>query len=96
MYLFQERPKSSTTQIFTKTMLDNTQFWKVVKPLFSNKSISGDKTNLTENDEYVKTEMKTADVFNSFLSNIVNNLKIPKYSNFDPIAQNIEGPTFDL
>ena len=93
MYLFQERPKSSTTQIFTKTMLDNTQFWKVVKPLFSNKSISGDKTNLTEN---VKTEMKTADVFNSFLSNIVNNLKIPKYSNFDPIAQNIEGPTFDL
>ena len=40
--------------------------------------------------------MKTADVFNSFLSNIVKNLKILKYSNFDPIAQNIEGPTFDL
>ena len=47
------------------------QFWKVAKPLFSDKSISGDKVNLTENGEYVKTEMKTAKVFNSFFSNIV-------------------------
>ena len=28
---------------------DNKQFWKVVRPLFSDKSISGDKINLTEN-----------------------------------------------
>ena len=64
-----------------------------MKPLFSDKSISGDKTNLTENDKYVKTEMKTAEVFNSFFSNIVKDLKIPQYSNFDPITQNIEDPT---
>ena len=76
-----------------KKILDNKQFWKVVKPLFSDKSITGDKINLTENGEYVKTEMKTAEVFNSFFSNIVKNLKIPHYSNFDPIAQNIEDPT---
>ena len=37
--------------------------------------------------------MKTAEVFNSFFSNILKNLKIPQYSNFDPIAQNIEVPT---
>ena len=37
--------------------------------------------------------MKTAEVFNSFLSNILKNLKIPQYLNFDPIAQNIEDPT---
>ena len=36
--------------------------------------------------------MKTAEVFNSFLSDILKNLKIPQYSNFDPIAQNIEDP----
>ena len=62
-------------------------------PLFSDKSVSGDKINLTENGEYVKTEMKTAEVFNSFFSNIVKNIKIPYYSNFDPIAQIIEDPT---
>ena len=33
--------------------------------------------------------MKTAEVF------IVKNLKIPQYSNFDPIAQNIEDPTLE-
>ena len=54
-----------------KKILDNRQFWKVVKPLFSDKSISGDKITLTENGEYVKTEMKRAEVFNSFFSNIV-------------------------
>ena len=51
------------------------QFWKVAKPLFSDKSISGDKINLTENGEYVKTEIKTAKVFNSFFSNIVATAK---------------------
>ena len=60
-----------------------------MKPLFSDKSISGNKINLTENCEYVKTEMRTAKVFNSFFSNIVKNLKIPQYKNFYPIAQNI-------
>ena len=64
-----------------------------MKPLFSNKSINADKINLTENGEYVKTEMKIAEVFNSFLSNIAKNFKVPQYSNFDPIAQNIEDPT---
>ena len=52
-----------------------------MKPLFSDKSISGDKINLTENGKYVKTEMKTAELFNSFFSDIVKNLKIHQYSN---------------
>ena len=64
-----------------------------MKPLFSDTSISRDKISLTEDSEYVKTEMKIAEVFNSFFSNIVKNIKIPQYSNFDPITQNIEDPT---
>ena len=76
-----------------KKILANKQFWKVVKALFSDKSISGDNINLNENGEYVKTEMKAAEVFNSFFSNIVKNLKIPQYSNFDPSAQIIEDLT---
>ena len=39
-----------------KKILHNKQFWKVVKTSFSDKSISGDKINLTENDEFFKTE----------------------------------------
>ena len=38
--------------------------------------------------------MKTTEVLKSFLSNIVKNLKIPHNSKFNPIAQNITGPTY--
>ena len=64
-----------------------------MKPLFSDEPISGDKINLNGNSDYVKTEMKREEVFSSFFSNLVENLKIPQYSNFHPIAQNIEDPT---
>ena len=47
-----------------------------MKPLFTNKSICGAKINLTENVEYVKTDMKTAQVLKLFFSNIVKNVKI--------------------
>ena len=39
-------------------ILDNKEFWKAVKPLFSSKSISGYKINLAGNAEHIKTEMK--------------------------------------
>ena len=63
-----------------------------MKSLFSDKSISGDKKNLSEDSKHVKTDMKTAEVLNSFFSNIIKNLKNPQYSNIDPIIQNMEDP----
>ena len=38
--------------------------------------INGDKINLTENGEHVKTEMRTLEVLNSYSANIENNLEI--------------------
>ena len=61
--------------------------------LFSDKLISVDKINFTENGEHVITKMKTAEVLNSFFSNIVKNLKIPQYSNFDPIVESTQDLT---
>ena len=61
--------------------------------MVSKKSIREDKINLTRDGEHVKTGMKTAEVLNSFLSNIAEHLKIPQNSNFDPIVQNITNPT---
>ena len=40
--------------------------------------------------------MKAAEILKSFSSNLVKNLKIPQYSNFDPIVQNIECVTLKL
>ena len=52
------------------------RFWGVGKPLFSGKSISGAKTNLTEDGEHIKTEKKETEVVSSLFLNIVKNLKI--------------------
>ena len=51
------------------------------------------KVSLIENGEIVETEKETADVFNNFFGNIVKNLNISQYSDFDPIIENVKDPT---
>lgn len=59
-------------------ILDNKHFWKVVKTLFSNKSISGNKLKFTENGEHVKIGMKTVEIIKGQISH--KTLKI--YQNY--------------
>ena len=49
---------------------------------------------MSEHDEIVKTEKETAEVFNNLFGNIVKNLNISQYSDFDPIIENVKDPTF--
>ena len=48
---------------------------------------------MTENGKLVKTEKETAEAFNNFFGNIVKNLNISQYSDFDPIIENVKDPT---
>ena len=41
----------------------------------------------------MKTEKETAEVFNNLFGNIVENLNISHYSNFDHIIENVKDPT---
>ena len=41
-----------------KDITDNKKFWKIVKPLLSNKSINSDKIHLNENGELITIEPK--------------------------------------
>lgn len=84
MYLFYERLKSGIKQVLNR-ILNNKPFWNVLKALFLMNQLVEIK-NLTENGEHLKTELKTAEVLNSFYSNLAMNLKIPQYLNFDPIV----------
>ena len=72
---------------------DNKFFWKTVKPSLSEKFNARETINLTENGKLVKTEKETAEVFNNFFDNIVKNLNISQYSDFDPIIENVKDPT---
>ena len=76
-----------------ETVTDNKLFWKSVKPLLSDKSRIRDRINISEKGKILKTESETAESLNSFFSNIVKNLNISRYSEFDPVTENIADPT---
>ena len=59
-----------------------------MKPLLSDKSGIRDRIR-----EILKTESETAESLNSFFSNVVKNLNISRYSEFDPVTKNIANST---
>ena len=74
-----------------ENICDNRKFWKVVKPLLSNKIVSNEKITLVEGKEIIKTDQANAKVLNNF-SNIIKNFEIPLYNQVDPICQNVRNP----
>ena len=77
-----------------KKFIDNKQFWKTEKPLIADKFVSRDRINLKEKKEIVKSESETAEILNKFFSNIVKNLGIPVYVDFNLIMENMKDPDF--
>ena len=67
--------------------------WKTVKPLLSEKFNSRERTSLSENGEIVKAGKRTAEIFNKFFGNIVKNLSVSQYCDFDSIIENVKYPT---
>ena len=64
-----------------KNVCDNKTFWKVVKPLLSNKIISNEKITIAEKITIViRGDNETAKVLNKFFANIVTNLNIPQFN----------------
>ena len=77
-----------------KKNCDNRKFWKVVKPLLSNKIVSNEKITLVEGETIIITDQANPAMLNNFFSNIVKNLEIPQYNQVDSICQNIKDPVF--
>ena len=53
------------------------KFWKVVKPLLSNKIIWNEKITINEDDKIIKSDKETAKILNELFSNVVTNINIP-------------------
>ena len=73
-----------------RNLMGNKLFWKTIKPSFSDKIVTRDRIHLTENGEVVKTELETAETLNNFFGNVIKNLMIPKYSEYDPSIDRVE------
>ena len=69
-----------------KKNCDNRKFWKVVKPLLSNKIVSNEKITLVEGETIIITDQANPAMLNNFFSNIVKNLEIPQYNQVDSIC----------
>ena len=75
-----------------KSVCDNKKFWRVVKPLLSNKIISNEKITIVEGDKIIRSDNETAKVLNEFFANIVTNLNIPQFNQIDRTSENISDP----
>ena len=69
---------------------DNKTFLKTVKPFLLDKVTSTQKVTLIDNDKIVKSDDNTTRDLNTFFSNIVSDLKILDYNNFNPSVENIQ------
>ena len=77
--LLRKTKKSYYGNLDEKKVCDNRQFWKTIKPLFSEKVSKSEKIILTENDEVISDNTNVAETLNCFFADIVKNLEIPKY-----------------
>ena len=62
------------------------------KPSLCEKFNARDRISLSENGEIMKDAKETTEVFNNFFGNIVKNLNIFQYSDFDLIIENAKKP----
>ena len=89
--LLRKTKKDHYANLDEKDVADNKQFWRIIKPLLSDKVKSSDKITV-EGGEIINEDGKNAEILNTFFSNAVKNLKIPAYQDADPLANNISHP----
>ena len=75
-----------------KSVCDNKKFWRVVKPLLSNKIILNEKIKIVEGDKIIRSDKETAKVLNEFFANVVTNLNIPQLNQIDRTSENVSDP----
>ena len=76
-----------------KDIVDNKQFCRTVKPLLSDKTKSNDNITLVKDETVITQDEKNAELLNLFFSSAVKNLKIPEFSDTNPLAERLSDPT---
>ena len=90
--LLEKAKKKHYQNLDGKNAIDNKKFWKTVKALLSDKSVSREKINLTENGNMRTSESETAESLNNFFYNIVKKFNVPKFNSNNSVTGNIKDP----
>ena len=91
--LLRKTKKDYYANLNVKDIVDNKQFWRTVKSLFSDKTVSNEIITLGEDKTVTTQDKPNAELLNIFFSNAVKNLKIPRFSNTNPLAERLYNPT---
>ena len=94
--LRKKKNSSYYSNLDEKNVTDNKAFWKTVKPFLSDKITSKEKIASIEENEIVSNDENTAQVLNTFFSNILGSLNIPENVTNDPFPDNISDPIIKL
>ena len=62
--------------IQSKSIENDKQFWKTVKPLFTNKNPMSEKITLIDDGNIVSSDVEIAECFSTYFTNITNSLEI--------------------
>ena len=76
-----QNEKENFETLVIKSVTGNKMFWKIVAPLFSNKSKASIKKTLSENGKLIINDQKCTEVSNNYFSSIVKDLNIPNDQN---------------
>ena len=81
MLIFFVKLKQNTLKnLNLKDLSDNRNFWKTIKPYFSNKGLNSNKLLLKEKGNLVSDEKELATIMNNFFINITKDLELKKDS----------------
>jgi hypothetical protein len=77
-----------------RTITDNKLFWKTMKPLFSEKSISKkvNKITLVIGDKVISNDLEIAKTFNDYFKNLVPNLQLKIKTDYVSLHNHIKDP----
>ena len=90
--LLRKTKKDYYANLNVKDIVDNKQFWRTVKPLFSDKTKSNEKITLVEDETVTTQDEKNAELLNLSFSSAVKNLKIPEFSDTNRLAERFSDP----
>ena len=74
--MLQMPKKSHYSHLDIKNVNDNEKFWKIVKPLFSEKVTPNENITQVDNNNIICSDIEIAERLNAFFSNVVKELNI--------------------
>ena len=84
--LLRRTKKDYFQNLNVKDLSDNKEFWKTIKPYFSNKGLNSNKMLLIEKGEFVSDEKHLASIVNKFFINITKILNLKEDQGSPPIT----------